>query len=68
VIVAEPQRIENLTEDNTRDNGVRCPKCHCRDLRTIGGTHRHFATSTRKKRRCRHCLYEFWTLEQIVEG
>lgn len=45
-------------ELETRDAGVRCPKCHCRHCPVVRV--RHKGRYTRRKRECRHCANQFW--------
>jgi hypothetical protein len=62
-----------MTEDRTKislaalqakrqGGGLICPKCGCADLR-VGWVRHTDPGMDRRKRRCRHCGYEFLTYE-----
>lgn len=44
------------------EHGIKCPKCHCRDLR-VQNT-RPLGNGIRRQRVCRHCQHSFYTFER----
>ena len=68
--VVGPVRVhvesEAEPEPDTRDEGVKCPKCHCRHAPVLYT--RHHGKYTVRVRECRHCKKEFRTREEIVCG
>ncbi len=51
----------------TDDRGLRCPRCHCTDLRNTGGTVLHYRSKIRY-RVCRHCGQRVRTRETILNA
>ncbi len=54
---------DDWQDDDRKDSGVRCPKCHCRDMRV---SHvRDAPNGSRWRRRvCRHCGHVRCTYEK----
>lgn len=52
---------EQLPEKPAEPLGIKCPNCHCTDLRVTRTVRRE--GSIRRERRCRHCHREFITTE-----
>ena len=46
---------------NRDERGLHCPKCGCRDLRVVYTRKR--AGGLRRRRVCRNCGKEMWTME-----
>jgi hypothetical protein len=57
-----PLKLSELSGDRD-ERGLICKKCGCRDLRVIY-TRDRFG-GRRRKRRCRNCGHEMWTMERL---
>ena len=55
-----PLKLSELSGDRD-ERGLICRKCGCRDLRVIYTRER--IGGLRRKRRCRNCGHEMWTME-----
>lgn len=56
---------ERAPETETRENGVRCPKCHCRHLPQVFTRHR--GNITIRVRECRNCGKRVRTIEKAID-
>jgi hypothetical protein len=57
-----PEQIDRKKWDAAKDKrGLECRRCGCRDLRVVYTRER--IGGLRRKRRCRNCGKEMWTLE-----
>jgi len=51
-------------EVRDEDGRLVCPKCACPDLRVVNTW--HAAGAVKRRRRCRHCRFEFTTEERTL--
>jgi len=62
--LVEARPVEPSAElGDDEPKGIRCRKCHCRDLRVIYT--RHYANKIVRRRECRHCGTRLTTTERM---
>jgi len=64
----ERKTLEEMSSDAALQNasdGIKCPKCECRDFRTYGGS--NGTTSRFRYKECRHCLHRVLTASKTTE-
>ena len=61
-----PTRTRFSKRENADDRGLCCRGCGCRDLRVVYTRER--IGGLRRKRKCRNCGEEMWTMEGQPSG